>query len=217
MSRAVALVLALSVVAAAPSASAQDVPERQVAMAQKEGRLVATFDASSALTDSGRRRLRSGLPSQLVIRAVLTPEGRSEPVGFGAQTCRVAYDLWEEVFRVVVSRPGSERRLELRSESAVVSACARVQDLPVAHLAELDERRSYRLAVLAELNPIDRRTLSAIRRWLAHPGGQSASERGGLFGSFASVFVNRRIGGAESTLRFRSQRFRVRFEAPATR
>lgn len=193
-------------------AAAQDVPERAVALAQKDGRLVASFDATGALDAAARRKLRSGIASQFVIRVVLTPEGSRDPVAFGAQTCRVAYDVWDEVFRVAVTRRGSQRRLDLRTDREVVIACGRVQELPVARLSELDPRRSYRLLVLAELDPIDRRTLAAIRRWLAHPGGQSASERGGLFGSFASVFVNRRIGTSESTLRFRSRRFRVRLE-----
>lgn len=207
MSRAL---LVLLVLAAAPrAAQGQDVPERAVGLAQQSGRLVTSFDVGGVVNAAARRRLRSGIASQVVVRAYLYLDGGREAKGLGAQTCRVAYDLWEDVFRVVVTRPGSERRLALRTEREVVTACARVRDLAVAKIAELDPRRAYRLAVLAELNPIDRRTLAAIRRWLAHPGGQSASERGGLFGSFASVFVNRRLATAEKSLRFRSQRFRV--------
>ncbi len=205
------LLVALALLAASGSAvaRAQDVPERTVGLAQKSERLVTSFDVSGVVDAAARRRLRSGLATQVVVRAYLYLDGGREAKGLGAQTCRVAYDLWEDVFRVVVTRTGSERRLALRTEREVVAACARVHELPVARLAELDPRRAYRLAVLAELNPIDRRTLAAIRRWLAHPGGQSASERGGLFGSFASVFVNRRIGSAERAVRFRSQRFQV--------
>lgn len=207
------LLLFLALLVAPAMAHAQEVPERTVALAQREGRLVTSFDVSSVVDARARLRLRSGIASQVVVRAYLYVDGGREPLGLGAQTCRVAYDLWEDVFRVVVARSGSERRSSLRTEREVVAACARVHELTVARLAEVDPRRAYRLAVLAELNPIDRRTLAAIRRWLAHPGGQSASERGGLFGSFASVFVNRRIGNAEKALRFRSQRFRVVREA----
>ena len=206
--------LALLALLLAPAAAVgQEVPERRVGLAQKSGRLVASFDVSGVVDAAARRRLRSGIPSQVVLRAYLVPEGSDDDQGLAAQTCRVAFDLWDEVFRVVVARSGSERRLDLRTEREVVSACARVQELPLARLPDIDPRRTYRVAVLAELNPIDRRTLAAIRRWLAHPGGQSASERGGLFGSFASVFVNRRIGSAEKAVRFRSQRFRVVPEA----
>lgn len=204
-----ASLLALALLVAPGRASAQDVPERTVGLAQKAGRLVTSFDVNGVVGSAARRRLRSGIPTQIVVRAYLYVDGGREPKGLGAQTCRVAYDLWEDVFRVVVTRTSSERRLELRTEREVVAACTRVQEIAVARVADLDPRKTYRLAVLAELNPIDRRTLAAIRRWLAHPGGQSASERGGLFGSFASVFVNRRIDNAEKSLRFRSQRFRV--------
>lgn len=209
MIRGLVVVLALSAASSGIEASAQDVPERTVGLAQRSGRLVTSFDVTGVVDAAARRRLRSGLATQIVVRAYLYLDGGREAKGLGAQTCRVAYDLWEDVFRVVVTRTGSEKRLSLRTEREVVAACARVGELVVARVADLDDRRAHRLAVLAELNPIDRRTLAAIRRWLAHPGGQTASERGGLFGSFASVFVNRRIGNAERSVRFRSQRFRV--------
>src|SRR5262249_26248320 len=152
------VVLALLGASAASVATAQEVPERTVGFAQKSGRLVSNFDVSGVFDAAARRRLKSGLPTQVVVRAYLYLDGGREAKGLGAQTCRVAYDLWEDVFRVVVTRTGSERRLAVRGEREVVAACARVHELPIARLEELDPSRSYRLAILAELNPIDRRT-----------------------------------------------------------
>jgi hypothetical protein len=204
------LALAALVLVGPPAlARADDPPERAVRFAEEGDRLVASFDVPGLIDGAVRRRLRSGIPVQVVVRAWVVSERTGETVGAGAQTCRVAFDLWDEVFRVTVGRAGSELRLVLDSESQVVRTCTSLHDLPIARSAELEVGHAHRLAVLAEVDPIDRRTLGSIRRWLAHPGGQSAAERGGLFGSFASVFVNRRIGASERTVRFRSQRFRL--------
>ena len=108
--RCLATTFLVAVLAASRPAAAQDVPERSVGLAQKEGRLVASFDASAALDAAARRKLHSGIASQFVIRLVLTRDGSREPLAFGAQTCRVVYDVWDEVFRVAVTRPGWQRR-----------------------------------------------------------------------------------------------------------
>ncbi|MBI2894605.1 MAG: DUF4390 domain-containing protein [Deltaproteobacteria bacterium] len=212
MTRAGSAALLVLVLLVPARAVAQDVPVRSVRLGQRSGQLVASFELGELFDARVRRKLRNGMANQIVARAYVYRDGGGSSVGLGAQTCKVVFDLWEEVYTVVVAAPGSERRVRVTRVEDVVSACGRIERLPVARLARLEASRRYRLAVLAEVNPISQRTLEAIRRWLAHPGGTSESERAGLFGSFASIFVNRRIGAAEKTLRFQSQRFRVALE-----
>jgi len=68
---------------------------------------------------------------------------------------------------------------------------------------------SIYFAVIVELNAISDSTVERMRRWLARSEEGSKMTGGAFFGSFVSIFVNRRIGSAERVLRFRSPLHRV--------
>lgn len=207
---AIGLGLALAL-ALAGSAHAQAVGERRVGARFVEG--VPRLDVSIAdfAGDAEtRRKLTSGLPQTIQFRAYAYTADREEPVAVAARSCRVVYDLWEESFRVQLASETGDRTLSVASIEEVVGHCLVATQLPVgtaADWAPLHGRRAY-FAVLVELNPLTPDTVQRIRRWLARPQ-RGAVDSDSFFGSFVSLFVNRGIGAAERTLRFRSQEIAV--------
>jgi hypothetical protein len=195
---------------AASSVSAQ-IPERRVGVHFVEGapRLDVSI-ADFASDPETRRKLMSGLPQTLQLSAFAYVEGRDEPIAATARQCRVAYDLWEERFRVQVTTERTSRTVTVGSIDEVVSQCLVVERLAVGSASVWASARGRRVyfGVLVELNPLTADTVQRIRRWLARPQ-RGTVDSDSFFGSFVSLFVNPQIGAAERTLRFRSQSLEV--------
>jgi hypothetical protein len=206
------LVLALvagSATIALPAA-AQEVPQRRLGVRFEEGRPRLTFSARDLLNADSRDKLESGLPQTIVMRIYAYRNGSSTPVAVTARTCRVVYDLWEEVFRVQIQTAGSDRTVAVDSVDDVLERCVVVRRLAIGRASDYRGHRGERIyfATLFEFNPLSPATVERIRRWLARPSGGRV-ESDAFFGSFVSLFVNRRIGDAERLRRFRSQNVRV--------
>ena len=204
---AVALAVALSALGLAGRAHAQPrVGNRTIGVRWSRGAPQLSFSARDLVTADVRRKLESGLPQTIVMRVYAYPEAGGEPITVALQSCRVVYDLWEEVFRVQVQTATSDRSESAPSVDGVVRRCLTVANVAVGTAAQYATRRGARVyfAALIELNPMSPDTVQRIRRWLARPGG-GRLEGDAFFGSFVSLFVNRRLGAAEKTLSFRSQ------------
>ncbi|MCC7541033.1 MAG: hypothetical protein IT379_32745 [Deltaproteobacteria bacterium] len=193
----VALATLVSIVAA------QDVPTRRVGFAWQRGVPSASFAVRDLVDRNARQKLRSGLPQTLVVRVAAYAEGRTDPVGLTLRSCRVRYDLWEETYSVRILAPGVERTTSAGSVDDVIRLCLELRAIAIAGTYPRGRRIS--LLVIAELNPVSRDMLDRIRRWLARPAGGTLGEGDVVFGSFVSLFVNRRVGSAERMVRFRSQ------------
>lgn len=198
-------VVSLLALSASSGASAQDVVRRDVDVRFVGG--VARVSATAApLIDSEiRRRLQSGLPQTLLTRVYAYRGASGTPIAIGIRSCRITWDLWDLEFRVQRESATGEANLRARSIQEVLRECVDLRALPVGGAAEWREQagRQVWFAALIELNPISRETVRRVRRWLARPGGVGPSD-GAFFGSFVSLFVNRRISQAERTIRFRS-------------
>lgn len=202
-------VLAVSLaLLAASAASAQDaVPTRTIGVAHPDGVAAVDFSAADFATRDVRRRLESGLPQTLVTRVYAYRSSDGAPIAVAVRSCRVVYDLWEEVYRVEVQSEAADRTVLLHTVDEVVDACLVARRMRVGTAADwraVRGRQAY-FAALVELNPLTPDTVHRIRRWLARPGGSRSTDGDAFFGSFVSLFVNRRIADAEATLRFRSQ------------
>jgi len=201
------LALALLGLALSPAARAQTaaVFSRRLGVSWHEGAPHLSFSARDIANPALTKKLVSGLPQTLLMRVYAYPESSREPVAVSAVSCRVAYDLWEQVFRVQLQTDRSDRAVIARSLSEVHDLCLVMRDHPVGradNYARYSGRKIY-FAVSVEQNPISRGTVERIRRWLSRP---NSSSMGGdaFFGSFVSLFVNRQIGAAERLLQFRS-------------
>lgn len=165
-----------------------------------------SFSARDLADRDVRKKLQSGLPQVISVRVYAFRDG-GRTVAASLQTCRVVYDLWEEIYRVQVQSAEQDRSVMVPSMKEVLDKCLVTRRLPIGHADNWANRKDEDVyfAVLVEFNPLSQDTVERIRRWLARPAGGGNLEGDAFFGSFVSLFVNRRIGEAERTLRFRSQ------------
>lgn len=195
---------------AAVARAQEDVPQRRLGVRYADGTPRLTFSARDLLDADARDKLQSGLPQTVVMRIYAYRDGETAPVAVSARSCRVVYDLWEEVFRVQVQTEGSDTTVTEDDVAGVLERCVVVRREQIGEATDYRRHRGERLyfAVLFEFNPLSPATVERIRRWLARPSGGRV-ESDAFFGSFVSLFVNRRIGEAERIRRFRSQNTRV--------
>ncbi|MFK7986252.1 MAG: hypothetical protein AB8I08_09485 [Sandaracinaceae bacterium] len=189
-------------------ADAQDVPTRQMGVSWS-GRVPSVHFSALDLADRAvRRKLESGLPQTLVMR-LFAYGSEGQALGVTARSCRVTYDLWEEVYRIELADARGDRSETVTALDDVLSRCLVADRVSVGRASDYAGVRRVYFAVLLELNPLSPDTVHRLRRWLARPAGGGRVGGEAFFGSFVSLFVNRRIGSAERVLRFRSQNVRV--------
>ena len=212
MRRSLVLCMALSIavlpsIAAAddPPVSAAKLPSRQANYAWDHGLLRASFSYRDVMDPSLTSKLSSGLPTVIAMRAYVFPEGKDVPVALAVRTCRVVYDLWDEVYRIKLTGPGGERDTAAVSTDGVLRQCTEARDLIVAEKSQLTTGAPYYLGVIVDVNPISPEMLVQMRQWVSRPtGSTNIGPSDALFGSFVGLFV-RNIGTSDRTLKFRTQ------------
>lgn len=185
-------------------ALADAVPVRTFGVHWRGRTPAVSFSASDLLGAEGARKLQSGLPQRIVMRLYAYGAG-DRPVAVVARSCRVVYDLWDEAYRVEVQSTTGQGSFTARSLADVEARCLVANALALGTDADWAQvsGEAYFAAVF-EFNPMSDASVERIRRWLSRPAsGRVESEA--FFGSFVSVFVNHRVGGAERVVRFRSQ------------
>jgi hypothetical protein len=169
-----------------------------------------SFSADDFVTTKVAEKLNGGLPQRIVTRVYAYLESEDDPITVTVLSCRVAYDLWEGLYRVQVQTESSDRSFAVADLRAVMRACLDVRALSIGTAEQFARHRGKRVyfAALLELNPLSRDTVQRIQRWLAKSGdGQLRGDA--FFGSFVSIFVSRRMGSAEHSLTFRSESFAI--------
>lgn len=217
-----ARVLALTVLLAAlapPSAHAQQspppaqpsqpqaLPTRQANYAWDQNLLRASFSYRDVLDDPAlRKKLSSGLPMHIAMRAYVYEEGQSTPIELAPRVCTVHYDLWDEVFQMHISEPGRERDLAAVLDGAIRN-CAEARDLAVVQRNLLKPGQPYFLGVIVEVDPVSQAMINQMRQWIARPNGSSGiGPTNALFGGFVTLFVPQ-IPTSAKTITFRTQDF----------
>jgi hypothetical protein len=187
-----------------------EVETRAVEARWSKGAPRISFPVREARDRKIKNRLNSGLPQTIVTRTYAYSEA-GKPLALSVRSCRVVYDLWEDVYRVQVQTESAVSSRVLGNIEQVRRACLQVNEQPLGRAADFDSQRGRRIyfAVIIEINPLSDSTLERIRRWLARPTGKDSLSRESFFGSFVSIFVNRRIGSAERIFLFRSPLVRV--------
>jgi hypothetical protein len=201
----VAFAQAQPVPQAAPLAHPASLPPRQANYAWDGDLLRGSFSYRDVLGDPDLvKKLSSGLPMVIVMRAYVYREGEDTPVALAPRVCRVVYDLWDEVYRVHVSEPERERD-QAAVLDGVLRLCTEARDLPVVRRSLLEAKRAYFLAVVVDVNPVSQEIVDQMRRWMSRPTGSTGiGPSDALFGSFAQLFV-RQIATTDRTLTFRTQ------------
>jgi hypothetical protein len=167
--------------------------------------LRASFSYRDVLSDPALvKKLSSGLPMVIVMRAYLYREGEDAPVALAPRVCRVVYDLWDEVYRVHVSEPERERD-QAAVLDGVLRLCTEARDLPIVRRGLLVAGQAYFLGVVADVNHVSPEIVDQMRRWMSRPTGSTGiGPSDALFGSFVQLFV-RQIATSDKTLTFRTQ------------
>lgn len=167
--------------------------------------LRGTFSYRDAIDDKIRKRLTNGLPVTIVMRGYVYRAGGGDPVALTAHSCKVAFDIWNEVFIVVVNGVTKPPVVNL---NGVYRNCTDMSELPISDRATLKGKGSdYYLAVKVEVNPVSEALQKEIQRWVTRPlnyGGLSAGDA--LFATFVSVFMKKQVS-ADQVVEFRTAVF----------
>jgi hypothetical protein len=153
-------------------------------------------------------KLMGGLPTTIVMRAYVFRESGGAALAAAFKTCRVIFDLWDEVYRIEISQTGVNDLVTASPTlEGVLRRCAEADRLAVPGRNVLPAGMSYYLAGAVEVNPVSPDMLERIKRWVSRPSSTSTNAPGdALFGSFVGLFVAR-IGVADRQLAFRTQTF----------
>jgi hypothetical protein len=172
--------------------------------------LRASFSYRDVLSDPAlRQKLSNGTWMTIAMRAYVWEDGASAPTALAVRTCRVRYELWEEVYLITASGPGGDLNLSAVNVEGVLRRCTEVRDFPIVDKSLLKQGRQYSLAVIVEVNPVSQQMLDQMRQWVKRPAGSTGISAGdALFGSFVGLFI-RQIGTSDKTLEFRTQSITV--------
>jgi hypothetical protein len=188
-----------------PPADPAKLPSRSANFAWDKTLLRASFSFRDALEPPLAQKLSSGLPMTVAMRAYVFRDGDTNPVALAVRTCRVVYDLWDEIYRIKSAGPGGERDTAAINVDGVLRQCFEARDFPVVDRPLLKAGTAHYLGVIVEINPVSPQMLEQMRKWVLRPTGSTGiGPSDALFGSFVGLFV-RSIGTSDKTLRFRTQ------------
>ncbi len=193
--------------------AADEIPLRTTGLALTPTQLVVSVGLQDLFGPEDRERLTSGFVTRVLVRVALQEEGSNESISLAFQRAEIVYDIWDERFRLRITRgTGPDVRLEARTPDEAIARAATLWELPVADAARLRPGAAYVVAFRGDLNPISDELLADVRRWLVQParGQRRVGTGDSFFGSFVSIFVNPRVEDSERQVRFLSQRFDIR-------
>jgi len=202
--------LAIAVVVAAPSARADDTPELQRMKIVERGNVLTVSAKITKLFDSNAyQALSSGFVTTVQLRIWVYPQGSTDVVAYTPIVRSIVYDMWDEIYTVKLSE--GEKPIKVKSPAEALKLITTIEDLPIADVIDIPfgdpTQNVFYVALRADLNPVDKKTLTEVRRWLSQSNGGGLDRGGTFFGSFVSVFVNPKIAEEDSVLRVISQPF----------
>ena len=218
---AVAAIVAASLPTAAlaadePLKSPAQLTQRAATIALEKKAVVMTVSYRDAVDAAISKKLLSGLPTTIAMRGYVFKEAGGDPIALAAKSCKIVYDLWDEVFRITITASGAQTTTVAVNVEGVLRNCAEAKKLPVMERASMKDGTKYFVAVLVEVNPVSADMLDRIKRWVTRPNGStSLSSSDSLFGSFVGLFVTR-VQSADKRLQFRTAAFLPPNPPPAT-
>lgn len=148
------------------------------------------------------RKLKLGLPTTIVLTGVLRAGQRS--VGTTFQRCKITWHVWEEMYRVEVSRSMQPllKRSWSPSVNGVLRRCAEADRLIVAQRSQVPSGQPLALQARVLVNPLSPQLLEKIKRWISRPSSAAtATSASKLISTFTGLFMTR-VGEAEAELKF---------------
>ena len=118
-----------------------------------------------------RKKLSRGLPTTIVLTAAVHQVGSKDPVSTTAQTCKITWHVWDEVYLVETTRPGGSKSSAAISVDGVIRRCADARRLPIGTSAQVPVGASIYLTAKVQVNPVSAEILNKIKRWVSRPTG----------------------------------------------
>jgi hypothetical protein len=163
--------------------------------------LVLSMSFREVIDSKIQEKLRRGLPTTIVLTATIFRAG-GEPLSTTAQTCKVTWHVWEEAYRVEVTRPGSNQVRWTTTIEGVLRRCAEVRRLLAGDRSQVPQNTPVYASGKIQVNPISPEVLKKIQRWVMRPASTGTAAPGdALFSTFTGLFLQR-IGDAEREVKF---------------
>lgn len=191
----------LSVLAPARAAYADDPPRASVfEWDETKKDLFVSLAFRDVVDDEIRKKLSRGLPTTIVFAGTLYRRGAKNPVSTTVQTCKITWHVWDEAYRVEITRPEGTRTRWTATLEGVLRRCAEVSRLLVATSRELSPGVWVQLKARVQVNPVSPEILEKIKMWVSRPTPTGTAAPGdALFSAFTGLFMQR-VGEAERTL-----------------
>lgn len=187
-----------------PRATAQLATRTATFTWDKTGTLKGTFSYRDAIDEKVQKRLKQGLAVTIVMRGFVYRKGTAAPIALTGNTCKVAYDLWNEVFAVVVNGVTKKAVVNI---NGVYRLCTDMVELAISDRKTLKGSGSdYSLAVKVEVNPVSEKLIKDMERWVTRPLGANPGGTLGtgdaLFATFVAVFMQKNVASADKVVEF---------------
>jgi hypothetical protein len=199
---ALALVFALCSVALADDDTIESV---HMAFVERGGDLVVSTKIQKLFDEAAYAALGTGFESTIVINTFVYPQKGSEPIAAAKIVRSVVYDIWDETY--IVRLETSTKPVRVKFQSEALKLLTTIDNLPIAQLVDMPYEDVFVLQMNVLLNPVDKKTLAEVQRWLSQGTGGGLDRGGVFFGSFVSVFVHPKLADADRVLQLRSQPF----------
>lgn len=199
-----------------PLKTPSQLTQRTATVALEKKTVVMSVAFRDAVDAAISKKLLSGLPTTIAMRGYVFKESGGDPVALAARSCKIVYDLWDEVFRITITQSGGVTTTVAVNVEGVLRNCAEAKKVPIIERASMKDGTKYFVATMVEVNPVSADMLDRIKRWVTRPNGStSLSSSDSLFGSFVGLFVTR-IQSADKRVVFRTQAFLPPSATPAT-
>jgi hypothetical protein len=150
-----------------------------------------------------QKKLARGFTSTIVFTGTLFIAGQKDPVATTAQTCKITKLVWEDVYKIQITRPGGTKTELTPSIEGVLRRCGETRTpLLTATSSQVSVGSAVYLSAKVQVNPVSQETLDRIKRWVSRPSGTATAVPGdALFSTFTGLFLQR-IGEADRELKF---------------
>lgn len=151
-------------------------------------------------------KLSRGLPTNIVFTAAIYRGGNAtQPLSTTAHTCRVTWHVWEEAYRVEITRPGGSQVRWTTTVEGVLRRCAEVRRLIAGTSLQIPVNTTVFCSAKVQVNPLSPEVLQKLKLWVLRPSGTgTAAPSDALFSTFTGLFLQR-VGEAERDLKFNSR------------
>jgi hypothetical protein len=163
----------------------------------KYRKLSLTIAFRDVIDQEIQAKLTRGLPTTILFTAGLYATGSENPVGTTIQTCRITWHVWEEAYRVELTRANLPPSTSWTTTiEGVLRRCGETRRLPIA-LLTTGIRTPLLVRARVLVNPVGDALMRKIKRWVSRPTSANTSAPGdALFGTFTGFFMQH-VGEAE--------------------